>query len=169
MSGPPSRNVLPLYFYHVVWKGRTRSCVPTVPCCMLCIECQHLGVWQCNWEDCPCAIALSCCNGAGCGEKCWVNCSCIVQEGTNKILDVFDLFWGEWLCGVDLHPLNSCAILDWGCLVGSMLGRNWFGVLVLREGLIDIAGHVAINMFWCIVPGELYATKKRTHHATAMV
>ncbi len=67
------------------------------------------------------------------------------------------------MCGANLHSLNLCAILD-GChLVGSILGSDWFGVLILREGFVDIAGHVAINVSLCIVPGELHATKKRTH------
>ncbi len=95
---------------------------------------------------CSCAIALACCNGTECGKKCWVNCSCIVQEGTDDVLDAFDLFWGEGLCGVDLHPLNPCAILDRGHLVGSMLGRDWFGALVLYEGFVDVSGHMAINV-----------------------
>ncbi len=72
-------------------------------------------------RHCPCAIALAFCNGTECGEKCWVNCSCIVQEGTDDVLNTFDLLWGEGLCDVDLHPLNPCALLDWGHLVGSML------------------------------------------------
>jgi hypothetical protein len=74
------------------------------------------------------------------------------------------IFLGEWLCGVNLHPLNQCAILDWCHLVRSMLGRDWFGVLVLCEGFIDISGHVAISMSSRVVPGELYAAKKRTCH-----
>ncbi len=86
----------------------------------------------------------------------------IVQEGTNNVLDLFDLVWGEGLCGVNLNPLNYCNILDWCRLVRSMLRRDWFGVLVLCEGFVDIAGHVAINVSLCVVPGELYATKKRT-------
>ncbi len=69
----------------------------------------------------------------------------IVQEGTGNVLDEFDILWGKELCGVDLHPLNPCAILDWGRLVGSMLGRDWFGVLVLYEGFVDVAGHMAID------------------------
>ncbi len=71
---------------------------------------------------------------------------CIVQGGTNNVLDVFDLRWGERLCGVDLHPLNLCTILDQGRLAGSMLGRDWFGVLVLHEGFINEPVHVAMNM-----------------------
>jgi hypothetical protein len=113
---------------------------------------------------CLCAVALSCYNGAECGKKCWVNRSRIVQEGTDNDLDAFDLFWGEWLCVVYLHPLNSCAIMNWCCLVGSMLGRDWFGVLVPCEGFVDIAGHVTTNVSLCIGPGELYAAKKRTRH-----
>ncbi len=74
----------------------------------------------------------------------------------------FDLFWGEWLCVVVLH-LNSCAILDWCRLVGSMLGSDWFGVMVLCEGFVDIAEHVAIDLSLHVVPSELYATKERTH------
>ncbi len=89
---------------------------------------------------CSYVIALACCNGTECGKKCWVNCSCVVQEGTNDVLDVFDLLWEEGLCGVDLHPLNLCAILDWGRLVGSMLGRDKFGVLALCEGFVDVPG-----------------------------
>ena len=81
-----------------------------------------------------CAVTLACCNGAECSKKCLVNCSCIVQEDTYNVLDAFDLLWGEGSCGVDLHPLNPCTILDWGHFVGSMLGRDWFGVLVLCEG-----------------------------------
>ncbi len=61
-------------------------------------------------------------------------------------MDAFDLHRGEGLCGIDLHPLNLCTILDWGHLVGSMLERDWFGVLVLREGFIDVPGHVAIDV-----------------------
>ncbi len=68
-----------------------------------------------------------------------------MQEGTDNVFDTFDLFWGEGLCGVDLHPLNPCAILDWGRLVGSMLGRDWFGVLVLCEGFVDVHRHMAID------------------------
>jgi hypothetical protein len=113
-------------------------------------------------SHCLCAIALLCCNGAECGNKCWVNRSRIVQESTDNVLDTFDLFWGEWLCGVDLHPLNRYAMLDWCRLVGSMLGRDWFGVLVFCEGFVDIAGHVAIHVSLHLVPGELYAAKKRT-------
>ncbi len=94
---------------------------------------------------CLCAIALACCNGTECDKKCWVNCSCIVQEGTNNVLDAFDLLWGEGLCDINLHPLNPCAILDWGRLVGSMLGRDSFGVLVLCEGFADVPRHMAIN------------------------
>ncbi len=47
-----------------------------------------------------------------------------------------------------------------------MLGRDWFGVLVLceGEGFVDKAGHVAINVSLHVVPGELYAAKKRTRH-----
>ncbi len=45
-----------------------------------------------------------------------------------------------------------------------MSGRDWFGVLVLHVGFVDIAGHVAINMSLCIVPGKLYAAKMRTRH-----
>ncbi len=86
-------------------------------------------------HHCPCVIALACCNGTKCSK----------QEGVN-VLDVFDLLWGEGLCGVALHPLNPCAILDWGCLVGSMLGRDWFGVLVLCEGFVDVSGHMAIDV-----------------------
>ncbi len=114
-------------------------------------------------SHCPSAIALLCCNGAECGKKCWVNCLRIVQEGTNDVLDGFDLLWGEGLCGVDLHPL-LCTILDWCRLVGSMLGKDQFGVLVLCEGFADIAKHVAIDVSLCIVPGEFYAAKKRTRH-----
>ncbi len=83
----------------------------------------------------------------------------IVKEGADDVLNLFDFVWGNWLCGVDLHPLNSCSILDWCCLVGSMLGSDQFGVLVLCEGFVDVAGHVAIDMSLCVVPGELYATK----------
>ncbi len=108
---------------------------------------------------CPCAVGMSCCNSAECGEKCWINCSRIVQEGANDVLNAYDFFWGEWLCGVDLHPLNSCAILDWCRLVRSMLGSDWFGVLVLSESFDDVARHVAIDMSLCIVPGEVYAAK----------
>ena len=97
-------------------------------------------------SHCPCAVALSCCNGAECGNKCWVNRLRIVQEGTNNVLDAFDLLWGEGLCDINLHPLNPCAILDWGRLVGSMLGKDWFGVLVLREGIVDVPGHMTINV-----------------------
>ncbi len=102
---------------------------------------------------CPCAIALSCCDGAECCKKCWVNCLHIVQEGTNDVLEVFDLLQGEGLCGVNLHPLNPCTILDWGPTVGSMLGRDRFGVLVLREGFVDVPGHVAIDVSLHVVPG----------------
>jgi hypothetical protein len=115
-------------------------------------------------NHCPCAITLSCCNGAECGKKCWVNCSRIVQEGTDNVLDVFDLFWGEWLHGVDLHPLNPCTILDWCRHVGRMLGKDWFGMLVLCESFVDIAGHMAIGMSLHVVSGELYAAKKRSLH-----
>ncbi len=97
-------------------------------------------------RHCPCAVALVCCNGTECGKKCWVNCTCIVKDGTDNVLDAFDLLWGEGLCGVDLHPLNLCSILDRGCLVRSMLGRNWFGVLVLCEGFVDVPGNMAINV-----------------------
>jgi hypothetical protein len=85
------------------------------------------------------AMALSAARSDG------VNCSCIVQEGTGNVLDAFDLLQGEGLCAVDLHPLNPCAILDWGRLVGSMLGRDWFGVLVLREGFVDVPRHMAMT------------------------
>ncbi len=74
--------------------------------------------------------------------------------GYNNVLNVFDLFWGEWLCGVDFHPLNSCAILHWCHLVGRVLGNDWFEVLVLHEGFIDIARHVAIDMSLCVVPSD---------------
>jgi hypothetical protein len=43
-----------------------------------------------------------------------------------------------------------------------MLGSDWFGVLILCEGFVDIAGHVAIDMPLRIVPGGLYAAKKKT-------
>ncbi len=95
---------------------------------------------------CPCAVALACCNGTECGKKYWVNCLCIVQEGTNNVLDAFDLLWEKGLCGVNLYPLNPCTILDQGRLVGSMLGRDWFGVLVLLKGFVDVPGHMAINV-----------------------
>jgi hypothetical protein len=68
------------------------------------------------------------------------------------------------LCGVNLHPLNLCTILDWCPLVGSILGRDRFGVLVLCEGFVDILGHVAINVSLHVVSDELYAAKKRSHH-----
>jgi hypothetical protein len=97
-------------------------------------------------RHCHCAIAFACCKGTECGKKCWVNFSGIVQEGTDDILDAFDLLWGEGLCGFALNPLNLCATLDWGCLVGSMLGRDWFGVLVLCEGFVDVTGHMAIDV-----------------------
>jgi hypothetical protein len=45
-----------------------------------------------------------------------------------------------------------------------MLGRDWFEVLVLHGGLVDKAGHVVINVSLRVVPGELYAAKKNTHH-----
>ncbi len=45
-----SRNVLLLYCYHLVWKGRRHLCVLKGPCCTLCIECLHLGEWQRNQE-----------------------------------------------------------------------------------------------------------------------
>ncbi len=45
-----------------------------------------------------------------------------------------------------------------------MLGRDWFGVLVLCEGFVDIARHVTINVSLRVVPDELYAAKKRTRH-----
>jgi hypothetical protein len=77
-------------------------------------------------SQCPCAIALACCNGAECSKKCWVNCSRIVQEGTGNVLDAFDLLQGEGFCSVNLHPLNLCTILDWDRLVGSMLGREMY-------------------------------------------
>ncbi len=95
---------------------------------------------------CSCAIALACCNDTECGKKCWVNCLRIVQECTDNILDEFDLFWREGLCGVDLHPLNPCAILDWGRLVGSMLGRDRFGVLVLCKGFVGVSGRMEIDV-----------------------
>jgi hypothetical protein len=79
-------------------------------------------------------------------------------------LDAFDLLRGEGLCGVNLYPLNPCAILDQGRLVGSMLGRDWFGVLVLYEGFVDVPGHMAIDMSKCVVLGEMNTTKKRTRH-----
>jgi hypothetical protein len=101
----------------------------------------------------PCAIALVCCNGADCSKKCWVNCSRIVQECTNNVLDVFDLRGGERLCGVDLPPLNLCTILDWGHLLRSILERDRLGVLVLREGFIDVPRHVAIDISKHVVPG----------------
>ncbi len=104
-------------------------------------------------SHCPCAIALACYNGAECSKKCWVNCLRIVQEGTDDVLDAFDLLWGEGLCGVDFHPLNPCTILDWGRFEGSMLERDWFGVLVLCEGFVDVSGHVAINVSLRVVPG----------------
>jgi hypothetical protein len=63
-------------------------------------------------SHCPCAIALSCFNGAECGEMCWVNCMHIVQEGTDNVLVTFNLLQGEGLCGFDLHPLNPCTTLD---------------------------------------------------------
>ena len=110
-------------------------------------------------SHCPCAIALACCNGAECGKKCWVNRSCIVQEDTGNVLDVFYLFWGEGLCGVNLHPLNPCTKLDWCRLVGSMLGRDQCGVLVLHEGFVDISGHVAINVSLRMIPGKLDSEK----------
>ncbi len=97
-------------------------------------------------HHCPCDDALAFCNGTECGKKCWFNCSCIVQECTNDVLDVFDLLWGEGLCGVILHPLSQFAIPDQGHLVGSMLGRDWFGVLVLHEGFVDVPGHMAIGV-----------------------
>ncbi len=37
-------------------------------------------------------------------------------------------------------------------------------MLVLCEGFVDIARHVAIDVSLHIVPGELYVTKKRTTH-----
>ncbi len=77
----------------------------------------------------------------------------IVQEGTDDVLDAFDLLWGQGLCDVDLHPQNLCTKLDWCRLVGSMFGRDRFGVLVLCEGFVDVPGHVAIDVSLCIVPG----------------
>jgi hypothetical protein len=44
------------------------------------------------------------------------------------------------------------------------VGERLSGVLVLCEGFVDIAGHGAINVSLSVVPGELYATKKRTCH-----
>jgi hypothetical protein len=110
-------------------------------------------------SHCLCAIGLLCCNSAECGEKCWVNRSSIVQEGTDNVLNAFDSFWVELLCGVDLHPLNSCSILDLCCFVGTMLVSDWFGVLVLGEGFVDVAEHVAMDMSLQEVSGELYAAK----------
>ncbi len=75
------------------------------------------------------------------------------------MLHVFDLFWGEWLCGVNLHPLNSCTILDWSRFVGSRLGSDRLGVLVFCKGFVDVAGHVAMDMSLNIIPGEFYSTK----------
>ncbi len=89
---------------------------------------------------CPCAVALACCNGTECSKNCWVNSSRIVQESTNNVVDAFDHLWGEGLCGVTLHPLNLCTILNWCCLVRIMLGRDQFGVLVLCEGFVDVTG-----------------------------
>jgi hypothetical protein len=111
---------------------------------------------------CSCVIALACCNGTECSKKCWVNYSCIVQEVTNNILDIFDLLWGEGLCGVNLHPLNPCPILDQGRLVGSILGRDWCGVLVLWEGFVDVPGHMAIDVSYRVVPGYMSTAKQRT-------
>ncbi len=91
-------------------------------------------------SHCLYAVALACCNGTEYGKKYWVNCLRIVQEGTNNVLDAFDLLRGEGLCGVNLHPPNQCTILDWGRLVGSMLGKDRFGVLVLCEGFVDVPG-----------------------------
>ncbi len=91
-------------------------------------------------SHCSCAVALVYCNGTECGKKCWVNCLFIVQEGTHDVLDAFDLLWGEVLYDVNLHPLNPCAILDWGHLVGSMLRRDWFGVLVFVRALLMYLG-----------------------------
>jgi hypothetical protein len=90
----------------------------------------------------PYAIALACCNGTKFGKKCWVNCLCIIQEGTNNVLDAFDLLQGEGLCGVDLLPRDPCAILD----LGRLVGRDWFVVFVLCEGFVDVHGHIAIGV-----------------------
>ncbi len=68
-------------------------------------------------------------------------------------MDAFDLLWGEGSCGIDLHPLNPCTILDWGRFLGSMLVRDWFGVLVLRERFVDVPRHVAIDVSLQVVPG----------------
>ncbi len=62
-------------------------------------------------------------------------------------------FMVRGLCGVNLHPLDPCTILDWGHLDGNMLKRDRFGVLVLCEGFVDVPGHVAIDMSLCVVPG----------------
>ncbi len=101
---------------------------------------------------CP-PVALVCCNGNERGKKCWVNSSHIVQEGMNNVLEVFYLLQGERLSGVDLHPLNLCTILDSCCLVGNMLGKDRFGVLVLLEGFVDVPRHVATNVSLHVVPG----------------
>ncbi len=73
---------------------------------------------------------------------------------------MFDLFQGEGMCGVDLHPLNPCTILDRGRLVGNMLGRDWFGGLVLCEGFVDVPGHMAIDVSKRVVPGKMNTAKK---------
>ncbi len=74
-------------------------------------------------------------------------------RGYNDVLDAVDLLWGEGLCGVNLHPLNPCPILDRGRFVESMLGRDWFGVLVLHEGFVYVPGHVTIDVSLQVVPG----------------
>ncbi len=67
------------------------------------------------------------------------------------------MWWVVWC-------LNSCTILDRGYFVGSMLGRDWFGVLVLCEGFVYVPRHVAIDVSLQVVPGKMNAAKKKTRH-----
>ncbi len=68
------------------------------------------------------SIRLSCQDCAESSEESGVDCLSVVEEHSNNVLDLFDLFRHEGRRFVFFHPLNFCTVLNGCCFIEGVLG-----------------------------------------------
>ena len=119
------------------------------------------------------AFKLVGCNRAEESRQSWITCAAIPYEGTDNVLDAFDLFGGKWGGLVRLYGLLHLGpVVDWRRLVRGMLRLLGIGMLVLGALSLDVPGDRQIDMLHVVVLIQRDATKQSAftvHYNFALV
>jgi hypothetical protein len=73
---------------------------------------------------------------------------------------MFDGVRGKWARCVDVHPLNSGAILDGSIIVWLMLWQVGSQVLEFKESFGNLVGYVVVDGTGRIIPVNVNTTKE---------